>query len=56
MTLPAHIKTALNRFDAAAQNYAYKGSLRFEDRQSAISQYEKTRVQLEHAIEKAINK
>jgi hypothetical protein len=56
VTLPAHIKAAITRFDGAAQALAFKGTALPEDHHAIIHQHETSRAALERAIEKAIAK
>lgn len=57
MTIPAHIKAAITRFDAAAQAYGvmHDGS-QPDNHYSITHRYETARIALERAIEKVICK
>lgn len=54
--LPPTITTAINRFDAAAQTYAFKGTMDLDRRSAVTHQYHEAKAALERAIEKAISR
>ena len=55
-TEPSHkmraIRAAINKFDAAAQELAFKGSAHPDDQPAIVHQYEKARAALETLIER----
>ena len=54
MSIPASIKSAITRFDTAAQQMAFQGAADPDDRVAIVHQYQTARINLERAIERAI--
>jgi len=54
--LPRHIVAALNKFDEAAQQLAFKGAAMPEERHAIVHQHQQAREKLEIVIQKALEK
>ena len=54
--IPRNIITAIDRFDEAAQAFAFKGTSMLEERRAIEHQHQQAREKLEMLIQKALEK